>query len=57
MKFDRNVTTLNKADFVQALTKCSKLLGEPSGDPGCRNPTTGIGCCASAVSGHAAAVP
>ena len=49
---------LDVVGYLQALSHASQPHILDSGDPGLRNPITGIaGCCARAANGHAAAPP
>jgi hypothetical protein len=46
------------ASAAEVVRNAATRLAFGSGEPECRNPTTGIaGCCPRAVSGHAAAPP
>ena len=57
--FDRNVTTLDPAEFTQPPHKCGSPMTLSRSGRGPKNPMIGIfaGCCARAASGHAAAPP
>src|SRR5262245_53803492 len=46
-----------KSMSLKPFTKTSEWCLEAAGDPGWRKPTTGIGCCAPATSGHGATAP
>ena len=55
---DSDVLPLDKSGLVQALPECANQVSEPAAAVERRKPITGItGCCARAVSGHAAAAP